>query len=159
MRKDLIDPEDGENRAVRAFLLHYGAPGLTVGRMRENLRLSGWGGCWPEWVNTQDREHLTKGGAQDWLRHLFALENTAGVLASDKFGDANLSKGNAGGWTADMPTSDKPDLAAHAIEELHQLGYTVRDGRLIPPDNLHELARVAGFSTAGVAPSDGAQQP
>ena len=89
MPRDLIDPEDGENRAVRAFLMHYGAPGLTVGRMRENLRLSGWDGCWPAWVNTEpEAAHLTKAGAQDWLRHLFGLEGTAGVIASDGGRDA-----------------------------------------------------------------------
>ena len=71
---NLLD-EDGENRAVRAFLMHYGAPGLSVRQMRSNMKAAGWDGCWPEWV-TQIHEgaHLTKGGAQSWLRHLFAME-------------------------------------------------------------------------------------
>jgi hypothetical protein len=78
--RDLIDPEDGENRAVRAFLMHYGSPGLSVGRMRENLRMSGFNGCWPEWVKDEpENMHLTKSGAQDWLRYLFALEGKDGV--------------------------------------------------------------------------------
>lgn len=80
MPPDLIDPDDGENRAVRSFLLAYGTHGLTVGMMRTNMRLSGWDGLWPEWVNTQpETAHLTKGGAQHWLRHLFSLETAAGV--------------------------------------------------------------------------------
>jgi hypothetical protein len=76
--RNLLDPEDGENRAVRAFLMHYGAPGLTVKQMRDNMRRAGWEGCWPAWAADVDG-HLTKLGAQNWLRHLFALENTAGV--------------------------------------------------------------------------------
>jgi hypothetical protein len=70
---DLMD-DDGENRAVRTFLLHYGAPGLTVAQMRENMRRAGWDGCWPEWVNNPEVPYLTKAGAQHWLRHLFSLE-------------------------------------------------------------------------------------
>jgi hypothetical protein len=80
--RDLIDPEDGENRAIRAFLMHYGAPGLTVMQMRKNMAMAGWDGCWPAWVYDQDG-HLTKGGAQNWLRHLFALEATATAEAQE----------------------------------------------------------------------------
>lgn len=70
--KDLIDSE-GENRAVRAFLLLYGgSAGVTTTQMRRHMEASGYP-LWPEWATHADR-HLTKGGAQDWLRHLFALE-------------------------------------------------------------------------------------
>lgn len=72
MSEKLLD-DDGENRAVRAFLMHYGAPGLTVKQQRDNMRRAGWGGCWPGWVPDVDG-HLTKAGAQAWLRHLFSLE-------------------------------------------------------------------------------------
>lgn len=78
--RELLDPEDGENRAVRAFLMHYGAPGLTVRQQRDNMRRAGWDGYWPAWVTDVDG-HLTKGGAQDWLRYLFGLECNAGVAA------------------------------------------------------------------------------
>lgn len=71
---ELLD-DDGENRAVRAFLMHYGAGGLTVGRQALNMRYAGWRGLWPEWVEEDSNEHLTKAGAQLWLRHLFALES------------------------------------------------------------------------------------
>jgi hypothetical protein len=84
MPRDLIDPVDGENQAVRSFLMQYGTPGLTVGKMKTNLRLAGWDGYWPEWANEQDKHHLTKGGAQHWLRHLFALETSDGVSACDE---------------------------------------------------------------------------
>jgi hypothetical protein len=71
---DLLDPEDGENRAVRSFLACYGgACGVTVIQMRDHMRRSGFP-FWPDWVEPMGREHLTKGGAQQWLRHLFALE-------------------------------------------------------------------------------------
>lgn len=74
---NLLDT-DGENRAVRSFLMQYGLQGLTVLRMRNHMELSGCHGCWPEWVNDPANDgHLTKGGAGDWLRYLFALETTA----------------------------------------------------------------------------------
>ena len=78
---DLMD-DDGENRAVRTFLLHYGGSmGLSVGQMRNNMRMAGWHGCWPAWVDEpgEGGQHLTKAGAQLWLRHLFSLETPAGV--------------------------------------------------------------------------------
>lgn len=64
---------DGENRAVRMFLALYGgARGVTTQQMRGHLTMAGFPDAWPEWANLN--VHLTKGGAQDWLRHLFDLE-------------------------------------------------------------------------------------
>jgi hypothetical protein len=46
--------------------------------MRDHMRSSGWEGYWPEWVaDAHSAAHLTKAGAQLWLRCLFALEATA----------------------------------------------------------------------------------
>lgn len=50
-------------------------------------------------------------------------------------------------------------LKLHAIEELCQLGYTVKDGELIPPDHLHKLVEAAGHpltapQQAAAVPSD-----
>lgn len=75
--RDLI--EDGENRAVRSFLALYGTSvGMSVGYMRKHLEMSGFDKHWPEWVGQKsDGEHLTEGGAHDWLRYLFALEQPA----------------------------------------------------------------------------------
>jgi len=71
--KELLDDE-GENQAVRSFLLMYGCcRSPSTKEMREHLRLAGFDGCWPDWAATDDH-HLTKAGAQLWLRHLFALE-------------------------------------------------------------------------------------
>lgn len=69
---------DGENMAVRCFLMLYGGSlGCTVGQMRNHMASTGWEGLWPAWVDSENPiAHLTKGGAQDWLRHLFALEKT-----------------------------------------------------------------------------------
>ncbi|WP_338496314.1 hypothetical protein [Delftia tsuruhatensis] len=70
------DPRDvdGENQAVRMFLLLYGQPGLTVARMRKHMGAAGWPQV-PEWATKPEAQgHLTKAGAQSWLRHLFALE-------------------------------------------------------------------------------------
>ena len=84
MARDLIDPDDGENRAVRAFLMRYEPAGLSVGQMKTHLRMSGWNGCWPSWCDEpgEDKQHLTKAGAQLWLRHLFSLEAAAGVAVA-----------------------------------------------------------------------------
>lgn len=82
----LLD-EDGENLAVRSFLLMYGAQSVTIGQMRRHLMLSGFTDCWPEWVNTVEG-HLTKSGAQDWLRYLFKLE-------------VSVTCGNTGLWVPD----------------------------------------------------------
>ena len=74
--RDLVDDE-GENRAVRTFLMQYGVPGLTVAAMAQHMRRSGWGSeYWPPFARKVDNagQHLTKAGAQIWLRHLFALE-------------------------------------------------------------------------------------
>lgn len=75
MNQPLLD-SDGENRAVRAFLMLYGTPGLTVDSMRLHMQRSGYA-FWPEWVSHASG-HLTKGGAQHWLRMLFALETQGG---------------------------------------------------------------------------------
>ena len=81
MTIELMD-SDGENRALRSFLLLYGCnPKTTVGCMLSHMRLSGFP-HWPEWVNTEHPgEHLTKAGAQLWIRHLLALEPDARSLA------------------------------------------------------------------------------
>jgi hypothetical protein len=64
---------DGENQAVRCFLMLYGCgQSPTIPQMREHMRESGFP-HWPKWAETE-RGHLTKGGAQDWLRHLFSME-------------------------------------------------------------------------------------
>mgnify|MGYP003442956767 CR=1 FL=1 len=74
--RELLD-DDGENRAVRTFLMLYGTPGLTSTKMRDHMRASGFKDHSPDWVD-QAPWHLTKGGAQHWLRLLFALEKQGG---------------------------------------------------------------------------------
>lgn len=68
--------DDGENQAVRVFLMLYGCTSnVMVHDMCRHLAESGFDGYWPEWVaDTRSETHLTKAGAQDWLRHLFSLE-------------------------------------------------------------------------------------
>lgn len=84
LKRDLLDG-DGENRAVRTFLQLYGCTNSpSVEGMRAHLSASGFDGCWPEWVEQSDvgtGGHLTKGGAQDWLRHLFSLESVLSPIA------------------------------------------------------------------------------
>ena len=73
---DLMDG-DGENLALRMFLAYYGGScGIKVGNMKDHLRMAGFDGAWPAWCNEpgEDGKHLTKGGTQLWIRHLFSLE-------------------------------------------------------------------------------------
>lgn len=74
--RDLLDAE-GENQAVRTFLMQYSCDrSITVGAMRSHMTRSGWGEeAIPQFArNTYSAEHLTKSGAQIWIRHLFDLE-------------------------------------------------------------------------------------
>lgn len=71
-RRDELLDDDGENRAVRAFLMLYGQQGVTAASMRCHMESMGYP-YWPDWVDEQPG-HLTKGGAQLWLRLLFDLE-------------------------------------------------------------------------------------
>lgn len=79
MSKTLVD-DDGENKAVRAFLALYGGQhGITVSSMRLHMRMCGWEDH-PQWVkDAPSGMHLTKGAAQAWIRHLFSLEETLKV--------------------------------------------------------------------------------
>ncbi len=72
----LLD-SDGENKAVRCFLLHYQNPPTKVISMRNAFTRAGLQGFWPDFVEgaSDTNEHLTKAGAGLWLRHLFDLEN------------------------------------------------------------------------------------
>lgn len=78
---EALKDEDGENRAVRAFLMVYGTPGLTAAAMAAHMRRSGFDYV-PAWVE-RSPEFLTKAGAQLWLRMLFALENPAAPATED----------------------------------------------------------------------------
>lgn len=86
-QRDLLD-EDGENRALRTFLMQYGLPGLTVGAMRDHMKRSGWGGeYWPFFVSASNRDsHLTKAGAQFWIRHLLGMEGVSRPAEVDNEG-------------------------------------------------------------------------
>lgn len=77
MSKMILIDDEGENQAVRMFLALYGgACGVTSEQMRKHLTMAGFDGAWPEWANSNNG-HLTKAGAQLWIRHLFALEQPA----------------------------------------------------------------------------------
>lgn len=72
----MVDDE-GENRAVRMFLALYGGRyGITAEQMRKHLAMAGFNGAWPQWASNHNG-HLTKAGAQLWIRHLFSLEQSA----------------------------------------------------------------------------------
>lgn len=104
MQNNLL-ADDGENRAVRGFLMLYCEPGLTVGAMRRHLEQYEQP-HWPEWVeNAHHDEHLNKAAAQAWLRYLFELENSQFIDASCNDGDCYVCK-LCGGETDDMKTHD-----------------------------------------------------
>lgn len=69
---NLVD-QDGENKAVRAFLQQFqGNHLITSGQMLQHLKWCGFDLALPEWANPD--LHITAGEAQAWIRHLFALE-------------------------------------------------------------------------------------
>lgn len=78
--KDLID-DDGENRAVRGFLLGLEAGVTKFATMRQHLTAYGFA-HWPDHFNVA-QGHITKAEQQEWLRHLFALE----AIGAHKEGD------------------------------------------------------------------------
>jgi hypothetical protein len=66
---------DRENMAVRTFLMVYGSPAVyNITDMKTHMERSGFGFTHPDWVDERSG-HMTKGDAQDWLRHLFSLES------------------------------------------------------------------------------------
>lgn len=73
--RSLLDDE-GENLAVRSFLMQYSCDrAISIGQMRYHMDMAGWGRLWPDWVKeAHANTHLTKAGAQLWLRYLFTLE-------------------------------------------------------------------------------------
>lgn len=77
---EAIIDDEGENQAVRCFLMLYGRPGLTTAKMRRHLAACGYP-LWPDWVASEEEQTpLTKAGAQLWLRHLFSLEKPKGRM-------------------------------------------------------------------------------
>lgn len=82
--KDLVD-EEGENQAVRCFLMAYGTAGLTVNSMIFHMSMCGFDATTPDWARTTEVSHLTKSGAQMWLRHLFSLEPVKRETPPDTF--------------------------------------------------------------------------
>jgi hypothetical protein len=87
-----VQDAEGENKAVRSFLMLYGQPGLTVGQMKKHMAMSGFK-SWPAWVETEhDGAHLTKAGAQLWIRHLFALEVTPPAAPVQEPDDSDINQ-------------------------------------------------------------------
>lgn len=78
MIRELLD-EEGENLAVRSFLMQYSCDrAVTVGAMLAHMNRSGWREAAPEFaLSVRPETHLTKAGAQIWIRHLFSLESAA----------------------------------------------------------------------------------
>ena len=81
--RDLLD-DDGENRAVRSFLLAYGGTGIDAAVMKRHMANSGYPES-PEWVESSPG-WLTKAGAQIWLRMLFGMEGAALPLQAAQAG-------------------------------------------------------------------------
>lgn len=81
MNNETLLDSDGENRAVRSFLMAYSCDrALSIGDMANHMRRSGWSGHWPDWVSISEKSHLTKAGAQLWIRHLFDMEAMSAVI-------------------------------------------------------------------------------
>jgi hypothetical protein len=79
--------EDGENQALRVFLMGYGGSVRTIEGMRDHLHDAGYDGHWPEWAK-DSTGHLTKLGAQNWIRHLIAMEQPPTPPQQEQSGEA-----------------------------------------------------------------------
>lgn len=104
MTRAILD-DDGENRAVRAFLGLYGTSSPTATQMRLHLKLSGYPFA-PDWVD-RSPGHLTKGGAQLWLRMLFDLEKPVAPTVAVTVAELELqAEQQAGpvGWVTMWPS-------------------------------------------------------
>lgn len=73
--KELIE-DDGENRAVRGFLLGPECGIKSSEEMKGHMKRYGTP-YWPEYFNTVKAAHLTKFDKQEWLRYLFNLEKSS----------------------------------------------------------------------------------
>ncbi len=75
--RELMD-EEGENQAVRSFLMQYSCDrSITVGAMLAHMNHCGWRDLAPPFaLAVRPETHLTKSGAQIWIRHLLSLENS-----------------------------------------------------------------------------------
>jgi hypothetical protein len=80
LMRDLL-AEDGENRALRTFLMQYSCDrSVSVATMAQHMSRSGWSAeYWPHFARQVDNagKHLTKAGAQLWIRHLLNMERRA----------------------------------------------------------------------------------
>ena len=116
-RTDLLDT-DGENKAIRSFLRFYLKPGITIGEMRDNMESSGWDGCWPDSIGAADwNSTLTKFEAQDWLRHLFSLEQPAVPTSSD----LEVRAGQMPDYARDQAGAGAVDVDARFERELEMV--------------------------------------
>lgn len=70
--RNLLD-EDGENMAVRSFLMQYSCDrSISCAAMAQHMKRSGFEETTPDFVHGP--AHMNKAMAQAWLRHLFSLE-------------------------------------------------------------------------------------
>lgn len=92
MNRNILLDEEGENRALRMFLAVYsGRSGCTITEMQLALKRSGFDGCWPEWANNSEVSHLSKSGAQSWIRHLINLETDPVLYLITNFGLGSIT--------------------------------------------------------------------
>jgi hypothetical protein len=80
MKEPLVEA-DGENRAVRGFLLGLECGNRTFTGMRTHMTHYGTP-YWPDHFAAA-QGHITKYEQQEWLRHLFNLENKSEDTATE----------------------------------------------------------------------------
>ena len=120
VQQEMVDDE-GENQAVRMFLALYGGQyGITAEQMRKHLKMAGFDGAWPEWANSHNG-HLTKAGAQLWIRHLFAL--------AEQPAQQEYERGFIDGMQAQMKRS--VDRAVNAMAQRTWVGLTDDERRVV----------------------------
>jgi hypothetical protein len=72
-----IAPEDGENYALRYFLMLYSGTAPTYGNLR-GLEQAGYYWAIPQWArDIHPESHVTTLAAQDWIRYILKCETDA----------------------------------------------------------------------------------
>lgn len=134
---------DGENKAVRYFLLHWQTPQITIGAMCQSLELSGFGAeFWPDFADPLSHAHLNKSAAQAWLRHLFDIELKllADQSALEEPAESTIPRGPEESEEEILKTLGKPKVRTILQEIDAELTRSKTKFPSWPTDPLHALS-------------------
>ena len=154
--RELLD-SDGENRALRSFLMQYSCDrAITVAAMVQHMFRSGWDSqYWPHFARQVESAslHLTKAGAQIWIRHLLSLESAPQGALTDALPELPewTKMDNLGGLVPSAVRQAMRQYAQQCIEARNQQGDAIGAARyeFIRTLHPHEFANLWRENVAG----------